>query len=115
MYRDVRKLIYRKLDAFDRALVEQAHMSSRQVKLDAVFARECARRGHLRLQWARARGCPWDDWRGRWLPPGLASMVSREWMSLGELDMRKSRCLRAFGGAALGASERLSVGEVDLL
>ena len=49
LYRDVRKLIYAKLDAFDRALVEQAHMSSRAVTLDEGFAFECARRGHLSL------------------------------------------------------------------
>ena len=48
LYRDVRKLVY-KLDAFDRALMEQAHMSSRAVKLGKVFAAECAKRGHLRL------------------------------------------------------------------
>ena len=61
LYRDVRKLIYSKLDAFDLALVEQAHMSSRKVKLDTVFARECASRGYLGLlQWAREQGCPWN-------------------------------------------------------
>ena len=47
LYRDVRKLIYTKLDAFDRALVEAAHMSNRTVTLDEAFARKCAKRGHL--------------------------------------------------------------------
>ena len=61
LYRDVRKLIYKKLDAFDRALVEQAHIINREVKLNTVFAAECVFRGHLGLlQWAREKGCPWD-------------------------------------------------------
>ena len=61
LYRDVRKLIYTKLDAFDRALVEAAHMSNRTVTLDEAFARKCAKRGHLGLlQWARANGCRWN-------------------------------------------------------
>ena len=62
LYRDVRVLVYRKLDWFDRALVEQAHLSSKPVTLDLSFALECAERGHLGLlQWARERGCPWDS------------------------------------------------------
>ncbi len=34
IYRDVRKLIYMRLDPFDFAMVEAAHFSQREVKLD---------------------------------------------------------------------------------
>jgi hypothetical protein len=60
-YRDLRKLIYAKLDRFDRALVVAAHLSNQPVKLNEEFAADCARRGHLALlQWARGLGCPWE-------------------------------------------------------
>ena len=60
LYRDVRKLIYKKLDAFDRALVEEAHMRNRKVKLDVYFAAECA----IVAIWVCCSGeheCPWSD------------------------------------------------------
>ncbi len=58
IYRDVRKLIYMRLDPFDFAMVEAAHFSQREVKLrevklDEKFASNCAARGYLTLlQWA---------------------------------------------------------------
>ena len=44
LYRDLRKLIYKKLDKFDRKLVEEAHMSSRKVTLDIWFVAVCRAR-----------------------------------------------------------------------
>ncbi len=64
LYRDARVLIYRQLDAFDFALVQAAHQSSRMAELlDEWFAEGCAEHGYLQLLiWARERGCDWDEW-----------------------------------------------------
>jgi SAM-dependent methyltransferase len=63
LYRDLRKLIYIRLNKFDFAVVEAAHFSSRPVKLDEAFARLCAEQGHLTLlKWARENRCPWNEW-----------------------------------------------------
>jgi hypothetical protein len=57
LYRDLRKLVYKKLEPFDWVMAEAAHLH-KPVKLDNDFARCCARRGHLALlQWARENGC----------------------------------------------------------
>lgn len=59
---DVRVMIYAKLSKNDRIVVEHAHNSRKPIVLDADFASECARNGHLeRLQWARTNGCPWNE------------------------------------------------------
>jgi hypothetical protein len=61
LYRDLRKLVYAKLEAYDRALVKAAHLHT-PVKLDGRFAAFCAGRGHLALlQWAREQGCSWNE------------------------------------------------------
>ena len=61
LYRDLRKLIYAKLEPFDRALVRAAH-HIKPVKLDEHFAASCARRGYLSLlQWAHEKGCPLSE------------------------------------------------------
>jgi hypothetical protein len=63
LYRDLRKLVYSKLDAFDMRLVEAAHLSNKPVTLDRDFAWKCAERGYLSLlQWARAQRCRWNEW-----------------------------------------------------
>ena len=62
LYRDARKLVNKTLDAFDRALVKEAHLSNQPVRLDEAFASGCAKRGYLGLlQWAREQGCRWDE------------------------------------------------------
>ena len=73
LYRDVRKLIYRKLDAFDRKLLD-AHMSSRKLKLDEVLLQSVP----SAATWAccsggESRAVPWMSgrvrtrlWKGTW-------------------------------------------------
>jgi hypothetical protein len=51
--RDVRKLIYKKLDFLDRFMTEWAHSGHRSL-FGICFAEACAKRGYLQLlQWAR--------------------------------------------------------------
>lgn len=49
LHRDLRKLILRKLDAFDMAMVEAAHTSTHRQLLSVAFAMHCVRNGHLSL------------------------------------------------------------------
>ncbi len=59
---DVRLLIYKRLDKFERVVVEAGHFSTRPVKLDEEFSRHCAEHGYLvLLQWTWAHGCPWSE------------------------------------------------------
>jgi hypothetical protein len=60
--RDVRKLIYTKLDGGDRIAVSMAHNSTIVFDSSTVFSCHCAKHGYIELlQWARTRGCQWDE------------------------------------------------------
>jgi hypothetical protein len=61
LYRDLRKLVYAKLEPFDRALVEATHLH-KPLTLYEPFAAHCAMHGYFKLlRWARANGCRWNE------------------------------------------------------
>ena len=60
--KDVRKLIYAKLDIHDIELVLCTHGSKEPV-LNVDFSCYCAGKGYLDLLiWAIGNGCPWDEY-----------------------------------------------------
>ena len=60
--KDVRKLIYAKLDKYDIKLILSAHGSKEPI-LTVELSVHCAKNGHLELlKWARDNNCPWDAW-----------------------------------------------------
>ena len=59
--KDIRKLIYAKLDKYDIKLILKAHGSKEPI-LDGI-SWHCAKNGHLELlKWARDNNCPYDVW-----------------------------------------------------
>lgn len=60
LYRDLRKLIYKRLDWVDRVVVEAAHFGSRPVRLGEMFASDALCAGTSRCCSGQWRGAaPW--------------------------------------------------------
>ena len=58
--KDVRKLIYAKLDKYDIKLILKAHGSKEPI-LIVELSLHCVKNGHLELlKWARNKKCPWS-------------------------------------------------------
>ena len=81
---------------------------------------EAARFGHLEvLQWAVQNECPWDMWTCSWAakerPPGGGAVGASERVPVGHVDVRVRGFGRPPGGAAVVASEQVPVGQVHVL
>ena len=85
---------------------------------DAETCTDAARCGHFEvLQWLRAKGCPWDSdvrARGEGRVPRGAAVGARERVPVGQGDVLVCGEGRAPRDASVGARERLPVGQEDV-